>query len=108
MSLTLIPKSGFVLVRPISTEPAKSESGLVQLADYYHVPDTSGEVIAVAETFRCEDCGAERAPGVEVGDVVIFPPSAGDLVEFGCERYLVIRDTDVLAVVSEGHFAEVA
>lgn len=105
MTLTLIPKTGFVLVRPISTKPASA--GTVQLADYYDTPDTSGEVVGVAETFRCEDCGAERTPSVDVGDVVIFPPSAGDVCEFQGTRYLVIRDTDVLAVVAEGHVAEV-
>lgn len=105
MSLQLVPKSGMLLVRPIA--PKIASSGSIQLADYYHKPETTGEVIGMAERFACPECGAEHEPQVEEGDLILFPPSAGNLVEFGGETLLLIREDDVLGVVNEGVEAEV-
>lgn len=101
MSLQLIPKAGMLLVKPIQHQPAKSESGLIQLADVYHEPETSGEVIALAERFVCEDCGAGRESDLNVGDVVVFTPSTGDELEWQGDRYLLIPEAAVLGVVVE-------
>lgn len=105
MSLQLVPKSGMLLVRPIA--PKIPQCGSIQLADYYHKPETTGEVIGMAERFACPDCGSQHEPQVQEGDVVLFPPSAGNLVEFGGEPLLLIREDDVLAVVDEAVEAEV-
>lgn len=101
MNLQLTPKTGMLLVKPIQHQPAKSESGLIQLADVYHEPETSGEIVAMAERFICPDCGAGRASELSVGDVVVFPPSAGDELDWQGERYLIVPESAVLAVVCE-------
>jgi co-chaperonin GroES (HSP10) len=105
MSLQLVPKSGMLLVRPIA--PKLPSAGAIQLADWHNRPDTTGEVIGMAERFVCTECGSSHEPQVEEGDVILFPPSAGNLVEFGGEPLLLIREDDVLAVVNEGVEAEV-
>jgi co-chaperonin GroES (HSP10) len=105
MSLQLVPKSGMLLVRPIASK--LPQSGTIQLADWYEKPQTTGEVIGMAERFTCTECGSSHEPQVEEGDVILFPPSAGNLVEFGGEPLLLIREDDVLAVVNEGVEAEV-
>jgi chaperonin GroES len=105
MSLQLVPKSGMLLVRPIAAK--LPSAGSIQLADVTYTPDTTGEVIALAESFTCPDCGAQHEPQVEEGDIVLFPPSAGNLVPFNGQDFLLIREQDVLAIVEEGVEAEV-
>lgn len=99
MSLSLIPKPGFVLVKPI--EPPRPSAGDIVLADYYEEPETSGEVIALGGRFTCQACGASRDTEVAVGEVVLFPGSAGDAVEWQGTRYLLIPESDIIACVDE-------
>lgn len=103
--MNLVPKSGMILVRPLTKQPPSE--GLVQLADVYYEPDTSGVVIALAERFACPDCGAEKQPQVSVGDCVIFPPSAGNACELNGTSYLLLMEADVLAVVDPNVACEV-
>ncbi len=105
MSLQLVPKSGMILVRPIA--PKIASAGMIQLADYTYQPETTGEVLALAESFACTECGAEHQPQVEEGDVILFPPSAGNSIEFLGQSLLLLREADVLAVVDDGVEAEV-
>ena len=105
MSLQLVPKSGMLLVRPIA--PKLPRSGDIVLADVTYKAETTGEVIALADAFHCAECGATHEPQVSEGDIVLFPPSAGSVVPFQGERYLLIREDDVLAVVDEALEAEV-
>lgn len=99
MSLTLVPKTGMVLVRPIP--PATPKAGNIELADYYDEPETTGEVVALAERFTCPECGAGRESDVAVGDVVLFPASAGQELEWQGVRYLLIPEIAIAAVVEE-------
>jgi co-chaperonin GroES (HSP10) len=103
--MNLVPKSGQILVRPIAHKPA--QTGLVQLADVYYEPDTSGVVIALAERFACPHCAAEKPPQVQVGECVIFPPSAGSQFELDGTTYLLLLEDDVLAVVAPDVACEV-
>lgn len=74
-----------VLVKP--APPITEQNGLY-LPDSY-APDVIGTI---------EVCGATREVGV--GDIVIFPPSAGRLVEMLDGRtYLVIDEDELIAVV---------
>lgn len=63
-----------------------TESGLFVLHDY--APDVMGTIIAAGTVYD-----------VSVGDVVIFPPSAGQAVEFHDTRYLSMTEDEILAVV---------
>lgn len=100
VSLVLVPKAGMVLIKPIETKPASL--GVIELADYYQEPETTGQIVALAERFVCEDCGAGRETELRVGMVVIFPPSAGTAIEFPPgERHLMLREADVIAVVED-------
>lgn len=102
--MTLIPKSGMVLVEPF---PAKLSGGLVQLADVYDTPETSGVVVGLAESFACPECGCQKAPELSVGDIVLFPASAGNLFELENVRYVLMAESDVLAVIGNNVEAEV-
>jgi co-chaperonin GroES (HSP10) len=90
-----------LLVKPITPKPATSAGGLIQIADVYHEPETSGVIVAMAERFACPDCGAARQSELTIGDLVVFAPSTGEEIEWQRERYLLVAEHAVLAVLSE-------
>lgn len=93
------PLGSVVLVLPKPSEPDRA--GAVELADVKYEPETSGMVIAVGSTFRCEACRSERDPDVVVGDWVLFPRSAGGAVTLGGTDYVVLMESELLAVLAE-------
>jgi chaperonin GroES len=103
--MNFTPKSGMVLIRPIQHKPASV--GLIELADVYHEVPTSGIVLSVAESFCCAECGAHKEPQVDVLDKVIFAPSAGTEFEVNGTRFVLLQESDILAVVNPEVEAEV-
>ena len=82
MSLTIRGDRVIVKAAPPPTE----HNGLF-LPDSY-APDVMGTVIA---------CGDVQ--DVKPDDVVIFPPSAGKVLEYEQARYLVLHEDELIAVV---------
>lgn len=108
MSLCLTPKAGMIFVRPVEPQPTTSPNGLIQVADAYDGGvATTGEIVALAKAFCCSECGGERDTELHEGDVVIWPPSAGNEFAWGDETLLAIREADVLGIVwsQEGSLA---
>lgn len=101
MILNLTPKAGMLLVKPLTPKPATSASGLIEIADVYTPPETSGIVVQMAERFVCPDCGGARESEVNVGDCIVFAPSTGDELTWQGERYLLVPESQVLATLSE-------
>ncbi|HHY93031.1 MAG TPA: co-chaperone GroES, partial [Firmicutes bacterium] len=70
------------------------------------LPDTAkekpqeGEVIAVGPG-RVLDNGQRVAPEVKVGDRVIYAKYGGTEVKLEGEEYLILRESDVLAIVEK-------
>ncbi|HHW29330.1 MAG TPA: co-chaperone GroES [Syntrophomonadaceae bacterium] len=91
----LKPLSDHVLVKPLSKEE-KTEGGI-------YLPDTAkekpqeGEVVAVGPG-RMLDNGSRVAPEVKVGDKVIYAKYGGTEVKIGDEEYLIMRESDILAI----------
>lgn len=98
MSLTLVPKAGMVLIRPIASK--RPQAGSIVLADYYQEPDTTGQIVKLGDPLGCVDCGTPQRD-VALGDVVLFPPSAGEELEWQGERYLLLRESEIIATVEE-------
>lgn len=117
--MTLRPLNDRVLVRP-QVAPTVTDSGL-HLSEHYK-PEQVGTVIAVGRTRhplkqKAEAIAAHvadqraanllrdlvrREPVVKAGDRVLFSWSAGQELRFDDgERYLVLREADLLAVVEE-------
>lgn len=93
------PLGSVVLVLPKAAEPDRV--GSIALADVKHEPETSGMVVAVGKSFRCEVCRSERDPDVLVGDWVLFPRSAGGAVTLDGTEYVVLLESELLAVLSD-------
>lgn len=70
------------------------------------IPDTAkekpqqGKVIAVGAGKALES-GERQKPDVAPGDTVLFGKYAGTEVKFGDEEYLILREEDILAKISD-------
>jgi chaperonin GroES len=91
------PLGGRVLIKPLDLEE-ETESGLI-------IPETAdkdkpeqGEVVALG-TGRVTEDGDKVEFTVKVGDQVLFKKYSPDEVEYEGETYLVVDETDILAVM---------
>ena len=90
------PLSDRVVVRPLE-EDEQMRGGL-------YIPDTAkekpqqGEIVAVGEG-KVSDQGERIAPDVKAGDKVLYGKYSGTEVTVDGEAYLILRESDVLAVL---------
>ena len=92
--MELEPLGDRVIVKPIEREE-RTKSGIV-LPDTAKEKPQEGEVLAVGPGRVGED--GKRIPmDIEVGDRVIFAKYAGTEYEVGDEKYLILRESDILA-----------
>lgn len=94
--MKLKPLSDYVVVKAITEEVTKG--GIV-------IPDTvdkekpeKGEVLAVGEG-RLLDNGQRPPVSVKVGDKVMFKKYSPDEIKVDGEEYLVIRESDIIAII---------
>jgi len=95
--MNLRPLADLVIVRASSKEE-KTASGII-------LPDTvdkerpeQGEVIAVGPG-KYSEAGMRVAMDIKVGDTVVFKKYAPDEVKIGDEEYLVVAESDIMAVI---------
>jgi len=93
--IMLKPLADRVVVKVISAEE-KTHGGIV-------LPDTAKEKPQVAEVVavgagRILDNGSRLAPEVKVGDKVIFSKYSGTEVKIDGVEYLILRESDILAI----------
>ena len=92
----MIKPLGDRVVIKVSEGDIKTASGIV-LPDTAKEKSQEGTVVAVSEGKYVE--GKKVALDVKVGDKVIFSKYAGTDVKFDGTDYLIVRDSDILAVV---------
>lgn len=91
------PLADRVVVKPLE-ESEQMRGGL-------YIPDTAkekpqqGEIVAVGPG-KVSDGGARVAPEVAVGNVVLYGKYSGTEVTVEGEQYLILRESDVLAVLN--------
>lgn len=93
----LKPLADRVVVRPLEREE-KTASGIF-LPDNAKEKPQEGEVIAVGPG-RTED-GKRVVLDVQVGDRVIFSKYAGTEIKVNNEEVLILRESDILAIVEK-------
>ena len=96
--MTLKPLGDRVLVKPAPKEE-KTSSGLYISSGAQEKPQ-KGEVVAVGAG-KLNDKGERLPIDVKVGDVVIYGKYGGNEVKIDGEEYLLMRDSDIYAVVEE-------
>lgn len=89
------PLADRVVVKVLSGEE-KTRGGIV-LPDTAKEKPQEGEIIAVGPG-RVLDNGQRVAPELKVGDRVIFAKYSGTEVKIEGEEYLILRESDILAV----------
>ncbi|MDK2784915.1 MAG: chaperonin GroES [Bacillota bacterium] len=94
----LKPLGDRIVVKAITAEE-KTKGGIV-LPDTAKEKPQEGEVIAVGPG-RVLDNGQRIAPEVKVGDRVIYAKYGGTEVKVDGEEYLILRESDVLAIVEK-------
>ena len=96
MTSTIRPVGDRVVIKPVARE-ATTRSGIV-------IPDTAkekpqeGEVIAVGSG-RLLEKGERVPPEIKPGDRVLYAKYGGTEFTLDGEEYLVMRESDVLAVL---------
>ena len=90
--MNIKPLADRVLIKPAPAEE-KTAGGII-------IPDTAkekplqGEVVATGEGTK------DETMVLKAGDVVLYGKYAGTEVEYEGEKYLIIRQSDVLAVLA--------
>lgn len=92
----LRPLSNRVILE-VTKEEEKTSSGFVLPDSAKEKPQTA-KVVAVGEG-RVLENGQRVEVAVKEGDVVFFEKYAGSEVKYEGTEYLVVKDTDIIAVV---------
>ena len=92
------PLGDRLLVKPKESEET-TKSGIV-LPDSAKEKPQEGSVISVGEGGR-DDKGNKIPMEVKVGDVVLYSKYAGTEVKIDGTEHLIIRESDVLAIVTK-------
>ncbi len=92
-----MPLSDHIVVKAVTEE--KSVGGIILPETADKEKPEKGEVIAVGPGKLLEN-GSRSMPSVKVGDIVVFKKYSPDEVKVGKEEYLVIREDDILAIVT--------
>jgi chaperonin GroES len=93
--LVLKPLADRVVLKPVQAEE-KTKGGIV-LPDTAKDKPQEGEVIAVGPG-RILENGTKLEPEVKVGDRVIYSKYSGTEVKIDGEEYLIVRESDILAI----------
>jgi chaperonin GroES len=96
MSLSLKPLGDRVVVKPI--EQDEVTVGGIMLPDTAKEKPQKGKILAVGPGSR-NDAGERVALDVKVGDTVLYAKYAGTEIKLDGEKVLVLRESDILAIV---------
>jgi chaperonin GroES len=96
-SLNLRPLGDRVVIKPLEREEV-TKSGIV-LPDTAKEKPQQGEVLAVGPG-RVLDTGERVTPDVKQGERVLFAKYSGTEFKFEQEEYLILRESDILAIVT--------
>ena len=96
LKLNLKPLADRVVVEPTEKEE-RTASGII-LPETAKEKPQEGEVIAIGPGRRDED-GKLVPMDVKKGDIVLYAKYAGTEVKIDSKKYLILKETDILAIV---------
>jgi len=96
--MKLRPLADKVLVQRVEAE-SKTAGGIV-LPDTAKEKPQRGKIIAVGEGRMLED-GTRQKPQVKKGDTVLFTSYAGSEIKMDGKEYLIMTESDIMAVIEE-------
>ena len=90
------------MIRPLADrvvlEPKEAET---KTASGLYIPDTAKEKPQQGKVVACGPGKKDEPMEVKVGDEVLYGKYAGTEIEFDGTKYMMMRQSDVLAVVEE-------
>ena len=89
--MNIKPLADRVLVKPAAAEE-KTASGII-------IPDSAKEKPLRGEVLAIGNGTKDEAMGVKVGDNVLYGKYAGTELELDGEKYLIMRQSDILAII---------
>lgn len=98
MSMNLKPLGDRLIVKPIEQEETTA-AGIV-LPETAKEKPQKGEVLASGPGGR-DDSGDRIEMDVSVGDTVLFAKYAGTEIKLDGDKLLILRESDILAIVEE-------
>lgn len=98
MTMKIQPLADRVLVEPSKEEEVKK--GGIIIPDSAKEKPTTGKVIAIG-TGKVDDNGKKIPFNVKVGDKVLMPKYGGTEVKMNDKDYQIMREDDILGIVSE-------
>lgn len=96
--MNLQPTDDRLVIRPV--EKDEKSAGGILLPDSAKEQEARGEVIAVGPGKRLES-GETRPMAIKVGQEVVYGKYAGTEVELNGEKVMIVREDDVMAIVSK-------
>jgi chaperonin GroES len=91
MSVNVKPLHDRVIVKP--AEKAEKTAGGIIIPDTAQEKPQKGEVVAVGN-------GTKDSPmTVKVGDTILFGKYSGTEIEIEDEKYLLLKETDIFAII---------
>lgn len=94
--LKIRPLDDRVVVQPF--EPEEKTRGGIVLPDTAREKPLQGKVIATGPGKLLEKTGERGKMSVKVGDRVIYGKYSGTEVELDGETYVILRESDILAI----------
>jgi chaperonin GroES len=91
MSVNVKPLHDRVIVKP--AEKAEKTAGGIIIPDTAQEKPQKGEVVAVGNGKKDEPMT------VKVGDTILFGKFSGTEIEIEEEKYLLLRETDIFAII---------
>ena len=95
-STKIAPLADRIVVKPL--EDTETMRGGLYIPDTAKEKPQQGEVVAVGPGKMTDD-GKRIAPEVKEGDKVLYGKYSGTEVTVADEQYLILRESDVLAIV---------
>jgi chaperonin GroES len=96
MAMNLKPLGDRVVIEPLEQEEVTA-SGIV-LPETAKEKPQKGKILAVGPGARDED-GKRIAMDVKAGDTVLFAKYAGTEIKIESKKLLILKETDILAIV---------
>lgn len=91
--MTIKPLADRVLIQPAEAE-VKTASGII-------IPDTAKEKPLKGEVLAAGQGTKDEAMILKAGDQVLYGKYSGTEVEFDGEKLLIMRQSDVLAIIEQ-------
>lgn len=96
--MKLQPTEDRIIVEPIAEKAQERASGIVVVEMGRKDPPSRGKIVAMGPG-RMTDKGILLMPRVQIGDEVLFGKFSGTQLEVDGKPVLMIRESDILAVM---------